>query len=519
LKNIETMHVTVEDPQNQGEGRNKHTSYCIRIQPDDDDSTDDNVAVTSSSVRRRYSDFQWIYHRLTDEQPGFFVPVIQHERALRRSKKFDESFVEERRRQLELFLQKLVRHPELKEMACLSLFLMADIDQFEEFKKKKLSSCEGMHDPVVSDVTNSGASGGGDMGSTSERESLTDSDYLEGGEISGPSMTSSVTSDGGNGTRSKGAGIWRQKLRNRVQTAATAVKVRARSGGSLRLERTTDEHTFDDITHYIRDVKLLVNSMAQHVSNLTERDRDVAEGMQDMSKNIFHFVRTQSSKNHDSTFVAMLGEVGVESGHLAEMYDKIGKKQSAKLDDPMQDLVLKVESAEKAMEKRAEWRLKYTSKQQLIKSRKAALDKQFEKNNANANRMMNARLSLTEAEREADAVKRYLNAVSKRILKEMERFKIDLERDVRNVLADNARLHVEHGQKVAEEWENILPMVVLPSDDDENAEGGNLAEVEERSEEEDYCSGDNNDGSVESSSTPPLLPESNGNDPPPDFLS
>ena len=56
--------VDVSSPINSGEGRNIHVTYL--------------VTTGGIEIRRRYSDFQWLYNRLLTEVPGAFVPIIPH---------------------------------------------------------------------------------------------------------------------------------------------------------------------------------------------------------------------------------------------------------------------------------------------------------------------------------------------------------------------------------------------------------------------------------------------------------
>jgi hypothetical protein len=117
--------ITVSDPRTEDEGtRQRYTSYLI--------TTD-----KGNSIRRRYDDFLWLYKRLQTELPGAIIPVITRSRALILSKKFDPDFIEERRRNLQQFLQGVVDHDELARAPSMSPF-MVDIlgSDFEEGKKK-----------------------------------------------------------------------------------------------------------------------------------------------------------------------------------------------------------------------------------------------------------------------------------------------------------------------------------------------------------------------------------------------
>jgi hypothetical protein len=117
--------ITISDPRTEEEGtRHRYTSYLL--------TTD-----KGNSIRRRYDDFLWLYKRLQTELPGAIIPVIPRSRTLIVSKKFDPDFIEERRRNLQQFLQGVVDHDELARAPSMSPFMVDMLgSDFEEGKKK-----------------------------------------------------------------------------------------------------------------------------------------------------------------------------------------------------------------------------------------------------------------------------------------------------------------------------------------------------------------------------------------------
>ena len=124
-----SSHTQVTDPQQIGEGRNAHTFYRIDVRQGQYSA--DPIA----SVRRRYSDFQWLFQRLHAEKPGAIVPIIPHTQAVQISKRLGEELVEERRVHLEGFLRGVQVHPELEGAASLAAFFSPDAEVFEAAKK------------------------------------------------------------------------------------------------------------------------------------------------------------------------------------------------------------------------------------------------------------------------------------------------------------------------------------------------------------------------------------------------
>uniref|UniRef100_A0A914MIQ0 Sorting nexin-3 n=1 Tax=Meloidogyne incognita TaxID=6306 RepID=A0A914MIQ0_MELIC len=88
-----------------------------------------------SSVRRRYSDFEWLRNEL-ERDSKIIVPLLPG-KALKRQLPFrnddgifDETFIEERRKGLEQFLNKVAGHPLAQNEKSLHIFLqMTELDK------------------------------------------------------------------------------------------------------------------------------------------------------------------------------------------------------------------------------------------------------------------------------------------------------------------------------------------------------------------------------------------------------
>ncbi|KAF9915431.1 hypothetical protein BX616_006187 [Lobosporangium transversale] len=79
----------------------------------------------SVTVERRYSQFQWLYDRLVTKFGALILPPLPEKQYAGR---FAEEFIECRRRALERFLSRLVRHPVLRYSDLLTHFLSCNDD-------------------------------------------------------------------------------------------------------------------------------------------------------------------------------------------------------------------------------------------------------------------------------------------------------------------------------------------------------------------------------------------------------
>lgn len=116
--------VAVTNPISQGEGRSMHVTYL--------------VVSGGIEKRRRYSDFQWLYQRILTEAPGSVIPIIPHKRtALIGEAQYSQAFVEERRRNLQVFMQGVFRVPHIQTISpSFVTFLSAPEDQLDNAKKQ-----------------------------------------------------------------------------------------------------------------------------------------------------------------------------------------------------------------------------------------------------------------------------------------------------------------------------------------------------------------------------------------------
>ncbi|KAH9392202.1 Sorting nexin-12 [Tyrophagus putrescentiae] len=96
--------LTCSNPVTHGIARNRYTDYEVRMR-----SNLPIFKLKESIVRRRYSDFEWLRNEL--ERDSKIVGI------------FEEEFIEERKRGLEQFINKVAGHPLAQNEKCLHMFL------------------------------------------------------------------------------------------------------------------------------------------------------------------------------------------------------------------------------------------------------------------------------------------------------------------------------------------------------------------------------------------------------------
>ena len=106
-----------------GVGKKRYTDYEVRMR-----TNLPVFKVKESSVRRRYSDFEWLRTEL-ERDSKIVVPPLPGKALKRRlpfrgdDGIFEEEFIEDRRKGLEVFINKIAGHPLAQNERCLHMFL------------------------------------------------------------------------------------------------------------------------------------------------------------------------------------------------------------------------------------------------------------------------------------------------------------------------------------------------------------------------------------------------------------
>ncbi|XP_005176083.1 sorting nexin-12 [Musca domestica] len=118
------LEIDVVNPQtSMTAGKKRYTDYEVKMR-----TNLPVFKVKDSSVRRRYSDFEWLRNEL-ERDSKIVVPPLPG-KAWKRQMPFrndegifDENFIEERRKGLEAFINKIAGHPLAQNERCLHMFL------------------------------------------------------------------------------------------------------------------------------------------------------------------------------------------------------------------------------------------------------------------------------------------------------------------------------------------------------------------------------------------------------------
>ncbi|XP_002162612.1 sorting nexin-12 isoform X1 [Hydra vulgaris] len=121
------LEIDITNPQTHGVGKKRYSDYEVRMKT--------NIPIfkqKESSVRRRYSDFEWLRTEL-ERDSKIVVPTLPG-KALKKMLPFrgddgifEDEFIEERRQGLEAFINRVAGHPLAQNERCLHMFLQEPI--------------------------------------------------------------------------------------------------------------------------------------------------------------------------------------------------------------------------------------------------------------------------------------------------------------------------------------------------------------------------------------------------------
>lgn len=371
----------------------------------------------TSKCRRRYSDFQWLYNRLHEERPGAIIPIIPHRQALQQSIRLSEELVAERRGYLEVFLRRVMVHPELKDASCLAAFLRADDTLFEAAKR------EGSL-PTDSDID------------------VSDSDAAS--------------------PKSGGAG---SKIMNVIHKTKTKIAIRT----GAEFEKTDDDPAFEELDEYVQNLDAQVKALSKHASSLVKGTGDNWRGLDELGQTFFSMGLGHQNKAEES-FRSMLTKISDGLAAVVALGTEQENKETSTLDDPLKELEREVQAVKIAMKRRKEWHFTYTSWTHKIKARQGNLDKLRASPTPSDEKLNKAEADLHAAMSAADTAQKDLANVSKRVMREIERFKVWMHEKIRETIQNFVQVEIEYNKKMEDTWKNLAPYLEANPDRDSKDE-------------------------------------------------
>jgi sorting nexin-1/2 len=382
--------VKVTEPVTEAVGRNQFTTYLV--------STETNA------VRRRYSDFQWLYGRLQTELPGAIVPIIPHKRALINGKKLDPDFVEMRRRHIQNFMEAVIAHPELARAPSMLPFML---DTFGEAFDNGKQSVEAANTSI---------------------------------QLEDEEKPTTVA--------------------GKAQKGISNMFAKVRVGASTKeLMQTPNEKEIDAIREYLNEVEAHVKQLLKASEAMVKLTGDMSSLIGDIGAPIGEWKTTyQNSAHEPDDMLDMMSAVCEFSVDFQTLMEHKHKEEQEKFENAMQAMALDVKAFQIALKQRKRWQFAYTARFQQIIDKEAAISKATKalKPPEVTGKLQDEKTAL---EKQSQAEKSKLEECTERILREAERDQPRTELALRGALRDYAKVQMSYTDRINSAWGQLLPIV------------------------------------------------------------
>ncbi|KXZ44879.1 hypothetical protein GPECTOR_61g832 [Gonium pectorale] len=135
--------IEVTEPVKHGEGVAAYVSYKVRTK-----TTHGAYAAPFHEVVRRFRDFAWLHDKLVEKNKGCIVPPLPEKSAVQKYTMATD-FIDQRRRALQVFVNRVASHPVLKDSAELATFLQANEEAWMLEIAKWQAETNAQHRPVT----------------------------------------------------------------------------------------------------------------------------------------------------------------------------------------------------------------------------------------------------------------------------------------------------------------------------------------------------------------------------------
>jgi len=143
------LQIEICDPQKESDGSNFYTTYLIKSK-----TSLEHYTKNENEVRHRYTDFINLNQALINSYPSCIIPPLPEKKVIESfitGDRFSPEFTERRRSLLEIYMQRIARHPVIQNSDILRNFLeSADMSRaIEQNKNESNTVLDGISDSIV----------------------------------------------------------------------------------------------------------------------------------------------------------------------------------------------------------------------------------------------------------------------------------------------------------------------------------------------------------------------------------
>jgi len=149
VPSAEKLTIEICDPQKESDGSTFYTTYLVKSR-----TTLDIYSKSENTVRHRFTDFINLNNALISAYPSCIIPPLPEKKVIESfitGDRFSPEFTERRRRLLEVYMQRIARHPVIQNSEVLKNFLEStDMSRaIEQVKNDNNTMLDGISDSIV----------------------------------------------------------------------------------------------------------------------------------------------------------------------------------------------------------------------------------------------------------------------------------------------------------------------------------------------------------------------------------
>ena len=281
----------------------------------------------------------------------------------------------------------------------------------------------------------------------------------EGGEDGAAGGGEDIDDDNGAATTSNGTPQGKQRFgRIRKLFAKAAIK------SGVELAKLEDEETFADIDKYVKELEkdsaVLVKQsaiLAKATKTSSEATREMAKAFSGLSENTFPTPDLGAA----GRLATMLNNAAKGMLSLASTLEEKSSAENDQIEAAILDFERNVQALRLALQRRTEKHYELTKALNRISAVGDKLDrmKEVAVNTSNEDAMLPIKAKegeVLEAKDAAEAARAELEAVSSRIIREVERFRLVVDAKLRHIVAEMGGVAVRFDDKINASWGTIL---------------------------------------------------------------
>lgn len=419
--------IQVTDPSRVGDGLNAYFSYRVVTTTSLPQYKQRHFAIT-----RRFRDFDWLHSVLAEACPGTIVPPLPEKHSAQVSTKLlsgvgcSAEWVEERRAQLQRFMQRVASHPLLHRLPVLQTFLEGTDEALEAHKAAHRAAAKA-----------TGSTGGSSSATQNGGAAASD-----GGE-KGSSLASSVL----DGAKAGLVSLGKSPLKLLVGDAPAS------------FERQEDMACVQ-MSNYVDALEAQIGAVQGHSRRFIERHRALAG-----STGAFGFALSKLAaceRQVHPSLADALSATGDASERLATLYEEQSRRELVAFDEPLRDYLRLLAQCKLAINARhgALALLNEAAKSLALKKEKLERLRSSDAGGERASeRLSTVKRDVSEAEAVLTLARQEYDTIAARVDGEMARFQSEKLADFKAMVVRLLELQIEYSERVVFEWEGLYPRV------------------------------------------------------------